>query len=131
MFRFGSSALSTIPAKLSRFIPPRETSLNRLFLFVLLCASVAAAQQLTVESIYAPNIAGRAPDTVKWSPDGTKVSYIVHQDTGEKADLYYIDVATGKPAVLVASDKIAALKPPVSGTKDDREHDNRERYHVA
>ncbi len=105
--------------------------MNRLFLFVLLCASVAAAQQLTVESIYAPNIAGRAPDTVKWSPDGTKVSYIVHQDTGEKADLYYIDVATGKSAVLVASEKIAALTPPVSGTKDDRERDNRERYHVA
>ncbi|MGH9571284.1 MAG: S9 family peptidase, partial [Candidatus Angelobacter sp.] len=83
-------------------------------------------------SIYAPNgITGRAPDTIEWSPDGKKVSYMVHEATGEKADLYYIDVATGKPAVLVASEKIAALTPPVTGTKDDRAKDNRARYHVA
>jgi dipeptidyl-peptidase-4 len=98
----------------------------------------AVAQELTIESIYAPNgITGRAPDTVKWSPDGKKVSYIVHQESsgnaqgGGKADLYYIDVATGKPAVLVASEKIAAMAPPASTAKDDRERDNRERYRVA
>jgi dipeptidyl-peptidase 4 len=102
----------------------------------VLCA--CHAQELTIESIYAPNgITGRAPDTVKWSPDGKKVSYIVHQESsgdaqgGGKADLYYIDVATGKSAVLVASDKIAAMAPPPSTSKDDREKDNRERYHVA
>ena len=64
-------------------------------------------------------------------PDGKKVSYFLHQEQGDKADLYYIDVTSGKPAVLVASEKIAAMKPPVTGTKDDREKDNRERYHVA
>jgi dipeptidyl-peptidase 4 len=96
------------------------------------------AQELTIESIYAPNgITGRSPDTVKWSPDGKKVSYIVHEETaangqnGGRADLYYIDVATGKPAVLVASDKISAMTPPPSKNKDDRERDNRARYHVA
>jgi dipeptidyl-peptidase-4 len=108
---------------------------KRFFLSIFLAAlagSVALAQELTIQSIYAPNgLTGRAPDTVKWSPDGKKVSYIVHQEAGEKADLYYIDAASGKAAVLVASEKIAAMKPPVSGTKDDREKDNRERYHVA
>jgi dipeptidyl-peptidase-4 len=106
------------------------------FFFVIFLAAfivcVATAQELTIQSIYAPNgITGRAPDTIEWSPDGKKVSYFLHQEQGEKADLYYIDVTSGKPAVLVASEKIAAMKPPVTGTKDDREKDNRERYHVA
>ncbi|HET7873666.1 MAG TPA: DPP IV N-terminal domain-containing protein [Terriglobales bacterium] len=101
-------------------------------LLALLAISAAPAQELTIASIYAPNgITGRAPDTVKWSPDGKKVSYILHPETGEKADLYYIDVATGKPAVLVASEKIAALTPATSSVKDDRERDNRARYRVA
>ena len=109
--------------------------MKRTFLTVFVAAGLAVAlnaQELTISSIYAPNgITGRAPDTIEWSPDGKKVSYIVHEETGEKADLYYIDLATGKPAVLVASEKIAALTPPVTGTKDDRQKDNRARYHVA
>src|SRR5260370_23143079 len=85
-----------------------------------------------LENIFAPNgITGRGPDTVKWSPDGKKVSYMVHAEQGEKADLYYVDAASGKPAVLVSAEKIAAMAPRQSGTKDDRERDNRARYHVA
>jgi dipeptidyl-peptidase 4 len=108
---------------------------KRLFLFVIIapifCAA-AAAQELTIQSIYAPNgLTGRAPDTVRWSPDSKKVSYFLHQEQGDKADLYYIDVTTGKPAVLVGSEQIAAMKPPVAGSKDDREKDNRARYNVA
>ncbi len=109
--------------------------MKRLFLsvFLMTCAfAVATAQELTIQSIYAPNgLTRRAPDTIEWSPDGKKVSYFLHQEQGDKADLYYIDVTSGKPAVLVASEKIAAMKPPVTGSKDDREKDNRERYHVA
>jgi dipeptidyl-peptidase-4 len=108
---------------------------KRLFLFVIIapifCAA-AAAQELTIQSIYAPNgLTGRVPDTVRWSPDSKKVSYFLHQEQGDKADLYYIDVTTGKPAVLVGSEQIAAMKPPVTGSKDDREKDNRARYNVA
>ncbi|MGZ4868491.1 MAG: hypothetical protein ACXV7C_14780, partial [Candidatus Angelobacter sp.] len=101
------------------------------FLMTCVCAA-AAAQELTIQSIYAPaGLIGRAPDTIEWSPDGRKVSYFLHQEQGDKADLYYIDVTSGKPAVLVTSEKIAAMKPPVTASKDDREKDNRERYHVA
>jgi dipeptidyl-peptidase-4 len=112
-----------------------ELPVKRFFLSVSLavfaCAA-ASAQELTIESIYAPNgLTGRAPDTVRWSPDSKKVSYFLHQEQGGSADLYYIDVTSGKPAVLVGSEKIAAMKPPVSGSKDDREKDNRERYRVA
>lgn len=109
--------------------------MKRFFLSVVLIAfacTVVAAQELTIESIYAPNgLTGRAPDTIQWSPDGKKVSYFLHQEQGEQADLYYIDVTLGKPTVLVTSEKIAAMKPPVTGSKDDREKDNRARYHVA
>ncbi|HWG40755.1 MAG TPA: DPP IV N-terminal domain-containing protein [Candidatus Acidoferrales bacterium] len=109
--------------------------MKRLFLSVFLATFVcalAAAQELTIQSIYAPaGLTGRAPDTIEWSPDSKKVSYFLHQEQGDTADLYYIDVTSGKPAVLVTSEKIAAMKPPVTGTKDDREKDNRERYHVA
>jgi len=102
-----------------------------IFLAAFLCTA-AIAQELTIQSIYAPNgLTGRVPDTIEWSPDGKKVSYFLHQEEGDKADLYYIDVTSGKPAILLASEKIAAMKPPVTGTKDDREKDNRERYHVA
>lgn len=98
---------------------------------IFACA-VASAQELTVETIYgSAGLTGRAPDTIQWSPDGKKVSYFLHQEQGEKADLYYIDVTSGKPAVLVASERIAAMKPPVSSSKDDREKDNRARYGVA
>jgi dipeptidyl-peptidase-4 len=94
--------------------------------------SAAATQELTIQSIYAPNeLTGCAPDTVSWSPDSKKVSYFLHQEQGDKTDLYYIDVTSGKPAVLVGSEKIDSMKPPVNGSKDDREKDNRERYHVA
>jgi len=42
--------------------------------FLMTCAiAVAAAQELTIQSIYAPNgLDRRAPDTIKWSPDGKK-----------------------------------------------------------
>jgi dipeptidyl-peptidase-4 len=111
---------------------------KRLFLLIFLVPmSVAqqpsgSAKDLTLENIFAPDgITGRGPDTIKWSPDGKKVSYLLHAAQGEKADLYYIDVASGKPAVLVSAEKMAAMVPRQSSTKDDRERDNRARYRVA
>ena len=88
--------------------------MNRLFLYVFLVAAVSAtaAQELTVHSIYgASSLTGRVPDTIRWSPDGKKVSYFLHQEQGEKADLYYIDVVSGKPAVLVAAEKLGEMRP--------------------
>jgi dipeptidyl-peptidase-4 len=102
-----------------------------------LVVTAARAQELTIESIYAPNsITGRSPDTVRWSPDSKRVSYMVHRPggdpaQGDKADLYAIDAATGKASVLVSAEKIATLTPAASTTKDDRERDNRARYRVA
>ena len=76
------------------------------------------AQQLTIEAIYADGgLLGRAPEAVQWSPDGSKVSYVQRDDSGEHGALYYIDLATGKPAVLVSSEKLASLAPPASSSR--------------
>jgi dipeptidyl-peptidase 4 len=103
----------------------------------LLIAQAAApapqgSKQLTIEDIFQPGgILGRGPENVKWSPDGTKVSFVQRDDTGEHGELYYVDVATGKSAVLVASGKLAALAPPTSAIKDERKKEAAQRYSIA
>lgn len=92
----------------------------------------AAPQELAIEAIFAEGgITGRAPETVEWSPDGTKVSFVQRDDSGERGALYYVDLATGKKAILVAQDKLAKLAPPVSKIRDERERERIERYSVA
>ena len=92
----------------------------------------AQNNQLTIEAIYADGgILGRSPEGVKWSPDGTKVSYVLRDDSGEHGTLYYIDLGTGKPAVLVSSEKLSSLAPPVSSIKDERQKEAAQRYSVA
>jgi len=89
-------------------------------------------KQLTIEGIFQPGgILGRGPENVKWSPDGAKVSFVQRDDTGEHGELYYVDVATGKSAVLVASGKLAALAPPASSIQDERKKEAAQRYSIA
>ena len=89
-------------------------------------------KQLTIEDMYQPGgILGRGPESVKWSPDGTKVSFVQRDDTGEHGELFYVDVATGKSAVLVASGKLAALAPPTSTIQDERKKEAAQRYSIA
>ena len=91
-----------------------------------------SGKDLTIEDIFQPGgILGRGPENVKWSPDGTKVSFVQRDDTGDHGELYYVDVATGKSAVLVASGKLAALAPPASAIKDERKKEAAERYSIA
>ncbi len=101
----------------------------------LLFAQDAAPQvqkTLTIEDIFQPGgILGRGPENVQWSPDGTKVSFVQRDDTGQHGELYYVDVTTGKPAVLVASGKLAALAPPTSAIKDERKKEAAQRYSIA
>jgi dipeptidyl-peptidase-4 len=110
-----------------------------LALFTLTYVAITPAQEapkpteLTIESIYAEGgITGRPPESVQWSPDGTKVSFVQRDDSGESGGLYFVDVTSGaKPAVLVAKEKLLEMRPPTSGKSDDRAKDNRERYSVA
>ncbi len=95
-------------------------------------AAPAQGKELTIESIFQPGgLLGRGPEAIKWSPDGSKVSYVQRDDSGERGELYYLDVATGKSAVLVASEKLASLAPPASAIKDERKKEAVQRYSVA
>ncbi|MFB3815607.1 MAG: alpha/beta fold hydrolase [Terriglobales bacterium] len=103
-----------------------------LVLVVVQIAFGQAPKQLTIEAIFAEGgITGRAPETIKWSPDGTKVSFVQRDDSGERGALYYLDVATGQRAVLVAQEKLQTLVPPVSKITDERERERIQRYSVA
>ncbi len=95
-------------------------------------AQSAPPKPLTVESIYQPGgLAGRGPETVEWSPDGTKLSYVQRDERGEKGELWYVDAATGEKKVLVSAAKLASLDQDVNKVKNEREKERLTRYHVA
>ena len=104
--------------------------------FCFICVSSVLGQTskkpLTIEAIFAEGgITGRAPETIKWSPDGSKFSFVQRDDSGEHGQLWYVDAATGEKKVLVSEVKLAALAPPESKIKDEREKERVTRYHVA
>jgi dipeptidyl-peptidase-4 len=87
---------------------------------------------LTIESLYQPGgLGGRGPETMEWSPDGTKLSFVQRDEKGEKGDLWYVDAATGEKKVLVSAEKLARLDPNVDKVKNEREKERLTRYHVA
>ena len=103
---------------------------------ILLAAIAAAAQTqtkpLTIEAIFSETgITGNAPENIRWSPDGKRLTYILRDDTGERAELYSIDLATGKPSVMVSADKMNLLAPPAFKIKDERQREWRTRYKVT
>jgi len=106
------------------------------FLFCVLAPvwaqSSSPMKPLTIEAIYAPGgLAGRGPETLAWSPDGTMLSFLQRNDEGEHGELWYVDVATGKKKVLVSAAKLASLAPDYDKVKDEREKERLTRYHVA
>src|ERR1700757_1747270 len=70
-------------------------SLRRISLLFIVATFAAAQNQARIPSIpeifAAGGVTGRAPETVKWSPDGTHVSYVLRDDSGEHGQLYYVD----------------------------------------
>ncbi len=110
----------------------------RVISFVLIGAFAAAQtatpakKPLTIEAIFAEGgITGRPPQTIQWSPDGTKVSFVQRDDSGEHGELWYVDAATGEKKVLVSEAKLAGLAPPLSKISNEREKERVTRYHVA
>jgi len=92
----------------------------------------AAPKQLTIEQIFAEGgVTGRAPETIQWSPDGSKVSFVQRDDTGERGELFYVDAVTGEKKILVSEIKLSQLSPPLSKIRDEREKERVLRYHVA
>src|SRR6266481_8323204 len=95
-------------------------------------AQTATPKRLTIEQIFAEGgVTGRAPETIKWSPDGTKVSFVQRDDAGEHGELWYVDAATGEKKILASETKLSQLAPPTSKIKDEREKERVTRYRVA
>ena len=95
-------------------------------------AETSPKKQLTIEAIFAEgSLTGRAPETVKWGPDGSRVSFVQRDDSGEHGELWYVDAATGEKKILVSEAKLAMLSPPPEKIKDEREKERLTRYHVA
>ena len=90
-----------------------------------------APKQLTIEQIFAEGeLTGRAPESIEWSPDGSKVSFLQRDDAGEHGELWYVDVATGEKKLLASEAKLSLLVPAPSKIKDEREKERVTRYHV-
>ena len=109
-------------------------TINLLFIFPAATSQnpSTAAKKLTIEQIFAEGgVTGRAPETIKWSPDGTKVSFVQRDQAGEHGELWYVDVTTGQKQVLVSETKLSQLAPPASRIQDEREKERVTRYHVA
>ena len=115
-----------------------RTSLAWLISIPVLVAAGSARGQtvttkpLTIEAIYQPGgLAGRGPENVEWSPDGTRLSFVQREEKGEKGELGYVDTATGEKRVLVSAEKLASLAPDVNRVRNEREKERLTRYHVA
>jgi dipeptidyl-peptidase-4 len=103
---------------------------------LLLSFAVAQADQskkpLTIESIVAPGgITGELPQNLAWSPDNSRLAYLLRGASGENADLWSVDVATGEKKLLVSADKLSNLAPPPTAIKNALERERVTRYHVA
>lgn len=95
-------------------------------------AQNAPRKALTIEAIFADGgLTGRGPETIKWSPDGARVSFVQRDVAGEHGELWYVDAKTGEKKVLVSESKLAGLAPDASKIKDEREKERVTRYHVA
>jgi dipeptidyl-peptidase-4 len=120
-----------------------ETSVKRLLALALLVVAGWAQppaprpraeeqKALTIEAIAGPGgITGRGPETLEWSPDGSRVSFIQREGGGEQGELWYMEAATGKQGKLVSADKLSLLAPPASRLKSEQQKEAVTRYGIA
>lgn len=91
-----------------------------------------AKKPLTIDAVFAEGgITGRGPETIQWSPDSAKFSFIQRDDSGDHGELWYVEAASGEKKLLVSEAKLAGLAPPVEKMKNEREKERITRYHVA
>jgi len=96
-------------------------------------AQVAASgKSLSIDDIFAPGgLIGRAPETIQWSPDSSKVSFVQRDNSGERGELWLLDPASNEKKVLVSEGKMAQLDPSKTKIQDEREKERLTRYHIA
>ena len=94
----------------------------------LLSIASVQAESLTIERIFAdPALAGKAPKQLKFSPDGSRVTYLQGKsDDYNRYDLWQYNLDTGKNSLLVDS----ALLHSGPEVLSDEEKARRERQRV-
>jgi dipeptidyl-peptidase-4 len=93
-------------------------------------AQTSAAKPLTIESIFAGGgITGRPPENLAWSPDNTKLAYVLRDDSGAHGELWYA-TTNGDKKLLMNENKLATLAPPLSNIENEREKEWITRYQV-
>jgi len=109
----------------------RIALLSLLFLSLAVLAQDSTPPQLTIEAIAGGKLTGHLPESVQWSPDGSKLTFIQRDEAGEHGELWTIDATTGQKSVLVSETKLASLAPPASKLADERQREWHRRYGVA
>ncbi len=103
---------------------------------VLAVASFAAAASnkkfYSIHDIFArPGPTGYSPRSFEWSPDGSKLTFLLRHKGGSLADLYVIDTATGKRSVLVSGKTLAGAASSPTRIKNERKKERITRYGVS
>jgi dipeptidyl-peptidase 4 len=79
----------------------------------------AAQETLTLDKIFVPGgMTGRPPESIEWSPDGTKITFIQRDAAGEHGQLWIVDAATGNKSVLIPESKLQTLAPAPRVSRD-------------
>src|SRR5438270_1140604 len=77
-------------------------------------ASAAAYKALTVDRIYSePSLSGQLTRGIAWTPDSKQISFFESNATGKagRTELWSVDVASGRRAVILSADKLEAVLP--------------------
>lgn len=87
-------------------------------LAAVLCAAPALGQKaLTVERIWGqPSLSGQLTQGLQWSSDGKLLSYLQRSGEGRemKTDVWAMNPESGERRLLVDSEKLAKLMPPIT-----------------
>ena len=98
-------------------------------LLALLMSMSSSAEMLSIERIHGdPALSGTAPNSLKFSPDGQRVTFLRGKDSDfETLDLWEFHIPSGKTRLLVDSHSFAAARVELS----DEEKARRERQRIS
>ncbi|HEV2111519.1 MAG TPA: DPP IV N-terminal domain-containing protein [Gammaproteobacteria bacterium] len=110
----------------------RTSLASTLALFLVPAMALAAPPSYSIADIFAePGLTGYAPENVQWSRDGQHLTYFLRDPQTKLADLYMVDVASSKTALLMSGKDLAGAALPPSAIKDQRRQEWITRYGVA
>lgn len=94
--------------------------------------SNARSDFYSIADIFAePGPTGESPRSFEWSPDGSKLTFLLRNKDSDLADLYVIDTATGKRSVLISGDVLAGAAASPDKIKNERKKERITRYGVS